>query len=309
MNRYAFILGLVAGYFVSIGCKAQAIVASSAFADLGTQWNFVNPTQQSAVPNYQFSASSDTLIAGIKAIIVKCTGQDSTGTFFPWGSEIMYGDSNKVYCYINNSFKCVYDFSEPVGHIHTVTDSSFKGFFQFQSLSHKFRKFSYKIAAKDTQIVHGKPRRTLLLEPVAGAEWTFGLNHSGNNRVIEGLGCNSSWTIIGSPRNIISLNRQPLICLPESGQHCDTITGEPNGNLIEPLQLSIYPNPVQDRVVVTGTAKFENLSLYDSFGRRLAIPPVSANGLADFTNLASGYYLLLDHSNPQRVSKTRFIKQ
>ena len=73
--------------------------------------------------------------------------------------------------------------------------------------------------------------------------------------------------------------------------------------------ISVYPNPVSDKLYIETEVEIEEVSIFDIYGRRQELSAVSCQPSAiDVSNLNSGVYFVKVVTNEGEVVK-RFIKK
>ena len=300
-------------------CCAQNVIEQTIdFAPAGTTWDFVNRSDSTTVPIYRFTSLNDTLVARTRAMVIACVGIDIDNQPLDWGREVLYGDSNRIYCLSNGNFVCVFNFKDPPGTVHTVSTGSFNGFFQFAMLP-KFNKFSYVVLRTGSTTINGRTLRTMELGPDPTADWTFGINSSGYDQVTEGLACTTSWTLIGGPRYIKSLNRVPILCfkgnifsLRTGGgaySDCDSITGLFN-RIRNTVPVKASPNPFREETkLMLAEMQTASLQLFDSQGRKQFCPVPDASGRLNLAHLSAGVYFLQAVLPGNRLAAVKLVKE
>ncbi len=75
------------------------------------------------------------------------------------------------------------------------------------------------------------------------------------------------------------------------------------------LEMKVYPNPVQDKLFVEG--KFENMDIFDSFGRRLNLPieDYEKGKILNFVGLQKGIYIINILQGGKQKSMRILLKQ
>ncbi|MES2388136.1 MAG: T9SS type A sorting domain-containing protein [Bacteroidota bacterium] len=296
---------------------AQGFEYFKPFAPIGTVWEFRNITPNSSVPGYTYKSEIDTIINGRKVVIVVCNASDTMGVRLNWGKEYAYTetDSGKVYFRMGSAFRCVFDFTEPVGTTHVVMDTTFTGFFQFSKVN-PFKRFSYQVLRKGNMTIDNKVYRTMDLGPDLNADWTFGLNKNGYERVIEGFGSTAGWTVIGGPRYVSSLGRRPVMCSvgqnpvnhPGLYSTCDSLTSIFERATIPVL--SSYPNPFHNEVRIPAlVGQRAELWLSDAIGRVYFCPPANADGNLNLEHLQVGVYFLHVSMADGRRGVVKMVKE
>jgi hypothetical protein len=111
--------------------------------------------------------------------------------------------------------------------------------------------------------------------------------------------------------------KEPILLVKTSvtqGNETVTSVEYKNGYIVgieenEMISVSIYPNPVQDWMVIQSPAKFDNYSIYSTDGK-LILDGKLANGaqqMVDVSSLKSGSYLIQLNSIAG-VSVKNFVK-
>ena len=74
--------------------------------------------------------------------------------------------------------------------------------------------------------------------------------------------------------------------------------------------LSIYPNPVSDKLNINYKENISNLTVYDLSGRSVkSLTTNNSNNSIDVSDLKSGTYLLRIETENKNVSTVKFIKK
>ena len=88
------------------------------------------------------------------------------------------------------------------------------------------------------------------------------------------------------------------------------ITAEENISDIITDNISIYPNPVQDRLYIEAETEVEEVVVYDIYGRHQVAktPSHQGNLVVDLSNLKAGIYFVKINTEKGNIVK-RIIKQ
>ena len=74
--------------------------------------------------------------------------------------------------------------------------------------------------------------------------------------------------------------------------------------------LSVYPNPVSDRLNIDYKENISNLTVYDLSGRSVkSLTTNNSNNSIDVSDLKSGIYMLRIETENKDVSTVKFIKR
>ena len=82
-------------------------------------------------------------------------------------------------------------------------------------------------------------------------------------------------------------------------------------NDYKPLQLSVYPNPVTDKLYLTNLdGELQTISIYNAAGQLILQHPVNGNALIEInvTSLPKGFYVGTATLNNHQIANFKFVK-
>jgi hypothetical protein len=273
------------------------------FAPLGAKWHYsLACPQQFGCGYHLFEVASDTMIAGKSASVLEYS---INGQMIPDGQQILYSDSGKVYYWMNNGFKLMFDFHANTGDTLTlkVGPSLFTGGYTIGY---------YKVIIDSVNFteVSGESYRTLhshLLYNVTFEGYPWGYF----GPVIEGIG--DSGFLFGHSANLPTIDHlEYLRCYEDDSIYynptsiqCDFISGLNEYNAID--KPVIYPNPVSHTLnIPIGNEQIRQETTYqvfDIFGK-VIMDGKTCKSSVDVSNLPTGAYLLNINNH-----QFKFLKQ
>ena len=288
------------------------------FAPEGAEWTYLYvslgqlPTggcnwTNCAAPKGRMYLEKDTMIGDIPAGILKATigGEDGSANDQK-GRLIVTNTGDKVYSYINGDFYLLYDFSARDGDTLDIYLPNNDGLF---SIAY------YPI---DTSIVHLKVRVYRYDESTNIAYYVSDYNDEvGEYRmtVYDGIGqfINTHKMAIGAITAEVSCGNKP-ICYSDNTKTigfngdcgCEFLVVVPTSTESILEEVKVYPNPVQDDLLLEGVEGNTSYTITNSFGE------ISSNGLVNEKihtgNLTSGIYFLSLHTS-SGVKSMKFSKE
>lgn len=283
------------------------------WADSGATWHY--NFQNFNLEGYsELSYQGDTLIQGIevKKILKRLNYVDFVleeellDVFY--GYEYMYSDSDRVYQFIDNEFKILYDFSVQIGDTITLflSDVDMDAF--ACNIGHAI------VTETGVENVNGEELRFYVIETIEEFDTHF------NGKIIENIGAIDHY-MFSEPYCIITdVIRGPLRCYqdddfelymnPEYVGYCDSLadidTSIPSISLTN-FDLSISPNPAKNTIhlKLNNNTQAKRIRVYSIKGK--VIMDIEFISTLDISQLQNGIYLLEVKDNDGFKDVKRFV--
>ncbi|WP_116106341.1 T9SS type A sorting domain-containing protein [Lewinella sp. IMCC34191] len=319
---------IIAALLVSHRVKAQE------FAPLGATWTYEvgDETPNLEVVAIQFTADRDTVLAGRSARVIEGANLYDNGVWQPIGSEIVTGNFDSVYVWIQDSFHLIFDFTVAAGDTVVVTEQPFRGF--FYPVNQDYDPFTYQVDSVRTETIAGDD---LLLQYVSYPDTTYdenitqwgflnGTEYGGDvpGQVLQGVGSLGRESMLGTTAGLTYIglySPDRLTCYRDAtrdyrfrGVDCEALiaryTDPSSVETIKAFKGRIYPNPFASTLHVEPApgSVIRQIVVRDLLGRTVA-RRVGGDGPLDLSRLVAGTYqvIVLDGEGVWRV--VRVVKR
>lgn len=233
--------------------------AQQEFAPIGAKWWYTPHCQTPNCGQYTLEVIGDTLINGVQASILEYA---KDMVVIPEANQIMYGNGNQVFFYIDGEFELLYNFAAEVGDTITSKIGPFYSYFTYGSGIEDLMEFKYRIDSvgtieMDNQILKIQYTGLVEVDETIYAPWGFG---KGDN-IIEKIGFTGYGSIFGhSHYGLLGGWEGSLKCYQDNDIFYKTINGfcdslgipmVSNKNIFQEIDFQISPNPASDFINIT----------------------------------------------------------
>jgi hypothetical protein len=238
-------------------------------------------------------------------VLQRQSGPNTETIIGPASKIFMYEDGAAVYWYTRDSFYKLYDFNAQLG------DTMFFPA-PFTGSSADCRDFGRMVVSDTgTANIGGRSLRYYSMSPVDSASWGI------QGRIYERMGPEDYmfpkpiFCKQGTDPDFIG----PMVCYKDDsfipGKDCEFVSSLEDERKPS-LSISIYPNPAQDKLYLSGLQEMNlRASVYDLTGRRLLNKPMveMQSAYIDISGIPAGVYFLQISSGNMDPQVLQFVKQ
>ena len=285
------------------------------FAPLGATWTYqaTDETPNVEIVAIQFTADRDTVLAGRNARVIEGANLYDDGFWQPIGSEIVTGNQDSVYVWIQDSFHLIFDFTTTVGDTVVVTEAPFRGF--FYPVNQDYDPFTYQVDSVGTESISGDD---LLLQYVSYPDTTYdenitqwgflnGMEFRGDvpGQILQGVGSLGRESMLGTTAGLTYIGLyfpDRLTCYRDAtrdyrfrGVDCDSLiaryTDPSSVRSVSRFAGRVYPNPFRStlRIEAPAGSTIAQIVVRDMLGRTVARETV-VGGAVELEYLRAGIY-------------------